>query len=228
VSETVVLLHGFAGTARHWDRVTALLDRERYSPLALDLAPATLADAIEQITAAVSGRFILCGYSMGGRLALHVAACAPARVSRLVLVSTTAGSDEPAERLAADEELAVAIERGTTEDFIGRWRATPLFAEDPDWVKEELANDTRRLSPGMIAALLRAFSAGRLPSLWDRLQTLEMPAVVLAGERDIRYSAIARRLAGSLAQAQLVIVPGAGHRLALEAPDAVARAIAQG
>lgn len=227
MSETVVLLHGFAGTARHWDRVTALLDRERYSPLALDLAPATLPDAIEQVTAAAPGRFILCGYSMGGRLALQVAASAPARVSRLVLVSTTAGSDERAERLAADEELAAAIERGTTEDFIARWRTTPLFAEDPDWVKEEIASDTRRLSPGTIAAMLRAFSPGRLPSLWYGLQALEMPAVVLAGERDARYSEIARRLAGSLPQARLVLVPGAGHRLALEAPGAVARAIAE-
>ena len=37
VPETVVLLHGFAGTGRLWDPVVARLDAERYRPLAPDL-----------------------------------------------------------------------------------------------------------------------------------------------------------------------------------------------
>jgi len=227
VSETVVLLHGFAGTARHWDRVTALLDRERYSPLALNLheaTPLSLSGAIEQVARAAPERFILCGYSMGGRVALHVAASLPRRVSGLVLVSTTAGIDNAAERLAADERLASEIR--DLEQFIGRWRETPLFASDPEWLAEAVAEDTRRLRAEQLAATLCAYSAGRLLPLWDRLATLAMPAVVLAGERDTRYSEIAARLAASLPHARRVIVPGAGHRLALEAPQAVAAAIA--
>jgi len=219
VSETVVLLHGFAGTARHWDRVAALLDRERYSPLALDLR----APAPEEIAAQLPERFILCGYSMGGRVALHVAASVPRRVSALVLLSTTAGVEDPAARLRADEQLASEI--GDVERFIARWRTTPLFAGDPDWVHDEIADDTRRLTAAQIATMLRAYSPGRLPPLWDRLHELTMPAVVLAGERDTRYREIAVRLAGALPNARCEIVPGAGHRLALEAPQAVADAI---
>ena len=52
-----------------------------------------------------------------------------------------------------------------------------------------------------------------------------MPVVVLAGERDAKFVAIAQRLAAGLPDAALTIVPGAGHALALEAPDAVAAAI---
>ncbi len=222
MSETVVLLHGFAGTARHWDRVTAALDRERYSPLALDLGP----DALRFVADAVPNRFILCGYSMGGRVALHVAAAAPERVTRLVLVSASAGIEDRAERLAADERLASETERGTIEQFIARWRTNPLFAGDPEWVHEEIATDTRRLAPAQLAATLRALGPGGLAPLWNRLDALTMPAVVLAGERDTRYVAAAARLAGALPRAECVIVPGAGHRLALEAPEAVARAIA--
>ncbi len=222
MSETVVLLHGFAGTARHWDRVTALLDRERYSPLALDLGP----DALRRVADAAPDRFILCGYSMGGRVALHIAAGAPERVTRLVLVSASAGIDDQTERLAADERLAGEIEQGSIEQFIARWRTNPLFAGDPDWVHEEIAADTRRVAPAQLAATLRALGPGRLAPLWDHLGALTMPAVVLAGERDQRYAAIAAKLAGALPRAQCVIVPGAGHRLALEAPDAVVRAIA--
>ena len=163
---------------------------------------------------------------MGGRLALRAAASAPERVTRLVLLSTTAGVEDAAQRLAADERLAGEIEHATIEEFIASWRTTPLFDADPAWVHEEIAADTRRLTPAEIAANLRALGPGSLPSLWDRLPALTMPSVVLAGERDARYCEIAARLAASLPAAQLRIVPGAGHRLALEAPEAVAEAIA--
>jgi 2-succinyl-6-hydroxy-2,4-cyclohexadiene-1-carboxylate synthase len=194
------MLHGFGGTARHWDRVAALLDRERYSPLALELAdarPMSLAGAVALVAAVHAERFILCGYSMGGRVALHVAAAMPERVSRLVLVSTSAGIEDKAARLArasADEVLAREIERGSIEDFVAMWRATPLFAGDPEWVQDAVAEDERRLSPEQVAATLRVYGAGRVSPLWGDLGGIEMPVVVLAGERDEAYCEVAERL----------------------------------
>ena len=94
--ETVVLLHGFGGTRRTWDGVAALLDAERYRPLALDLPghgeaaaerPLTFERCVSSVLAAAPERFVLCGYSMGGRIALHVALAAPGRVARLLLVA---------------------------------------------------------------------------------------------------------------------------------------------
>src|SRR5580704_9624675 len=97
--DSVVLLHGFGGTHRAWKAVVAALDRERYRPLTLDLPghgeaadaerPITFAGCVAYVLARSPERFALCGYSMGGRIALHVALAAPARVSRLVLVSST-------------------------------------------------------------------------------------------------------------------------------------------
>src|SRR5271156_6484196 len=99
--ESVVLLHGFSGTHRAWDGVIAALDRERYRPLAFDLPghgvaangehPIPFAVCVAHVLARAPERFVLCGYSLGGRVALHVALAAPERVARLVLVSTTAG-----------------------------------------------------------------------------------------------------------------------------------------
>jgi len=226
------MLHGFAGTARHWDGVVALIDRERYSPLALELAdaqPLGLAGAIELIAASAPERFVLCGYSMGGRVALNVALALPERVSRLVLVSASAGIDDPVarrDRLAADERLAGEIEAGTVEDFVTRWRGTPLFAADPDWVHELIAQDTRRLTREQIASTLRAFSPGLLPAVTDRLGELAMPAVVLAGSRDSGYCALGKRLARALPGGDYVGVTGAGHRVTLEAPAAVVSSFA--
>jgi 2-succinyl-6-hydroxy-2,4-cyclohexadiene-1-carboxylate synthase len=230
VPETVVMLHGFGGTARHWDRVVALLDRERYSPLALELSesdPLSLAGAIEMIGDAAPERFMLCGYSMGGRIALHVAAAMPGRVSRLVLLSTSAGTEDATERVArreSDAALARDIERGTINDFVARWSAVPLFAGDPDWVAAEIVEDERRLTTQQLADTLRAFGAGTLESLWDHLAALDMPVAVLAGARDAAYCRIGERLAGMLANGRYEQVAGAGHRLALEAPAAVVAA----
>jgi 2-succinyl-6-hydroxy-2,4-cyclohexadiene-1-carboxylate synthase len=228
-----VLLHGFGGTGRHWDRVVALTDPKRYSPLALELTdadPLTLAGAVDLVARAAPERFVLCGYSMGGRVALHVAAALPARVTRLVLVSTSAGIEQStarAERLAADDALATEIEHGTTEDFIARWRAVPLFDADPDWVHEAIAKDERRLSPSQLAGTLRAYSAGKLAPLWDRLPSLGMPTAVLVGERDTLYRAVGERLVANLPHASFRVVAGAGHRVALEGPSDVVEALGE-
>src|SRR3954449_5988968 len=140
MAETVVLPPGFAGPRHAWDLVAGRLQPERYRPLALDLRghgdardarPIDFAACAADVAAAAPERFILCGYSLGGRVALHVALAHPQRVSRLVLVASTAGIDDPElrdERRAADEKLAADAERGTIEAFAERWMHQPLFA----------------------------------------------------------------------------------------------------
>ena len=106
--ESLVLLHGFSGTGRAWDGVAAALKREGYRSLAPDLPghgaasglqePITFEACVRHVLADAPERFALCGYSLGGRVALHVALSAPERVSRLVLVSSTAGIEDAAER----------------------------------------------------------------------------------------------------------------------------------
>ena len=188
-----VLLHGFAGTARHWDRVVAL-GVDAVAPGLDDADPLTPDGVAALVAASAGGPLTLAGYSMGARLALHAA-------------------------LAAD------IERHDIEWFVERWRALPLFAHDPPWVAEEVAREERRCTPAALAASLRTFGPGAMVPMWGRLCELAMPVAVLAGERDERYVAAARRLAREIPHAHLEIVPGAGHRLALEAPAEVARAL---
>jgi 2-succinyl-6-hydroxy-2,4-cyclohexadiene-1-carboxylate synthase len=235
---TVVLLHGFAGTGRAWDPVIARLDAERYTALAPDLRghgaargarPVSFDAITADVLAAAPERFALCGYSMGGRIALRVALAAPERIERLVLVATTAGIDDAAERAArrdADERLAAFAEEATIEAFADRWMAQPLFAGTPPraaglWREDLLRNGTRGL-----AAVLRGLGTGAMAPLWDRLGELSMPATVLAGADDAKYVALGERLAAALPRAALVIVPRAGHGLPREAPDAVAAAVA--
>jgi 2-succinyl-6-hydroxy-2,4-cyclohexadiene-1-carboxylate synthase len=241
MAETVVLLHGFAGTRHAWDLVADRLDPERYRPLALDLRghgdardlrPITFAACTADVAAAAPERFVLCGYSMGGRVALHVALAHPERVSRLVLVASTAGIEDPAlraERREADERLARETEHGTIEEFAERWSRQPLFAGTPPQAAAFWRADLQRNDPAALAAVLRGLGAGVMEPLWERLSELDgLPVTIIAGERDGRYTATGRRLAAALRGARMLVVPGAGHGLPREAPQAVAAAIATG
>jgi 2-succinyl-6-hydroxy-2,4-cyclohexadiene-1-carboxylate synthase len=238
VPQSVVLLHGFSGTRHAWDGVSALLDRERYRPLALDLPghgqacdgrhPITFAGCVAAVLAAAPQRFALCGYSMGGRVALHVALAAPERLTRLVLVSCNPGiadADARAARREADEQLARELEEAPFERFIERWRAQPLFAEEPPAVGELAREDQRRNRPEAMAAVLRGLGTGSMEPLWDKLGELSMPVTVLTGARDSRYGALAREMLARLPDGVSVTAEG-GHGLPLENPAAVAHAIA--
>ncbi|HTD07287.1 MAG TPA: alpha/beta fold hydrolase [Solirubrobacteraceae bacterium] len=236
--DSVVLLHGFSGTRRAWDGVIALLDAERYRPLALDLPghgdaddarqPITFADCVQTVLALAPERFTLCGYSLGGRVALHIALAAPEHVSRLVLVSCSAGIEDPHERASrreADDQLARDLEREPFEAFIDRWRTQPLFAGEPPSVGELARADQRRNDPEALAAVLRGLGAGAMEPLWGRLGELSMPVTVIAGARDVKYVSLGQRMVERLPAARLLVVEG-GHGLVLENPAAIAHALA--
>ena len=233
----MVLLHGFAGTGRAWDPVVERLDPERYTALALDLRghgarrlvrPIALEPCVDDVLEAAPDRFTLCGYSMGGRIALHVALTAPERVERLVLVATTAGIADPEareQRRISDVRLAAFVETLSIEAFAERWMAQPIFAGTPTAASLLWREDILRNEPRALAEVLRGLGAGALPPVWDRLGELPQPVTVLAGTRDTRYLALAEELVEALPDAQRVVVAGAGHGLPREAPDAVAAAV---
>ncbi len=238
VPETLILLHGFASTGRMWDPVIDRLDGERYRALAPDLRghggaharrPITFADCADDVLGLVGHPSTLVGYSMGGRLALHVALAAPERFKRLVLVATTAGIGDTATRaarVAADEQLAIFLESHDIEAFAERWMAQPLFAGTPQQAQVPWRAGILDNHPTALAASLRGMGSGRMAPLWDRLGELTMPATVIVGERDERFTVFGERLVDGLPDAQLVVIPGAGHGLPREAPAAVADAIA--
>jgi 2-succinyl-6-hydroxy-2,4-cyclohexadiene-1-carboxylate synthase len=237
VTETLVMLHGFSGTRHAWDGVSARLDLQRYRPLALDLpghgeataahAPISFESCVAAVLAASPQRFALCGYSLGGRVALHVALAAPERVSRLVLVSCSPGIEdeiERAERRASDERLAGELESTPFEQFIEKWRTQPLFVDDPPRVGELAREDQRRNDPRALAAVMRAIGTGEMTPLWRRLGELRMPTTFVAGARDAKFRAIGERIVAAVPDAELVVIPG-GHGLPLESPAELAEAI---
>jgi 2-succinyl-6-hydroxy-2,4-cyclohexadiene-1-carboxylate synthase len=231
----LLLLHGFTATGASWDRVRRLLDGGEYAPEAPDLRghggragerPATIEACVEDLRQREP--YALAGYSMGGRVALHLALAQPERVRRLVLVSTTAGlesEEERARRRAGDADLADGLERAGVEAFARSWAAQPLFAEQPPEIAAAAHRDRLRNDAPGLAASLRGMGTGAMTPVWDRLHELTMPAVVVVGERDAKFRAIGERLADALPDAELLVAAGAGHSVHLEAPEAIAQAL---
>ena len=65
--------------------------------------------------------------------------------------------------------------------------------------------------------------AGQQESLWDRLAGLDVPTLLIAGDLDAKYRALASEMACALPNARAVIVPGAGHAVHLEQPQSFAK-----
>ena len=242
----MVLLHGFTGSAESW-RTHVAVFRNKFKTVAVELLGHGASDSpadparfrmdrcVEDLAAVFDhlglARVDLLGYSMGGRVALHMAAAHPERVGTLVLESASPGLarlDERQARAASDEALANSIEQRGLEAFVERWSELPLFASQatlPEVVRAELRAQRLRNNPRGLANCLRGLGAGVAPALWERLKEVRMPTLVMAGALDHKYAAIAQAMAASLATSQLANVPDAGHAAHLEQPEAFDRLV---
>ena len=224
----LVLVHGFTQTRRSWRSLLPRLTSHHHV-IAVD-APAhgrsaghrTDLDDGAALLGDVGGRAAYLGYSMGGRLTLHLALQRPELVERVVLVGATGGLDteeERAQRRAADEALAAGLERDGLGPFLERWLANPLFATlpaDAAAVEDRLENTVEGLADS-----LRRTGTGTQRPLWSELGRLTMPALLVAGARDEKFTALAERLASCWGgPATVSLVPDAGHACHLERPDA--------
>ena len=196
---------------------------------AADAVPVNLEAVIDDLeSSAPSDPFTLGGYSMGGRIALHYALVAPARVRRLVLIGASPGIADAREREArrlADQRLADQAEDLTIEEFAARWARTPVLAGMSNDVLTRVHADRLRNTPFGLARALRGLGAGALPPVWERLGELRVPVTLVAGERDVKFRALAVEMSALIERAQVIVVPGVGHAVHLEAPERVAWAI---
>lgn len=225
--DAVILLHGFTQSGAAWAPVTRALVAGGRRVVTVD-APGhggsgdVTADLWQSaalvVEAAGAGDYV--GYSMGARMALHVALAFPEALRRLVLVSGTAGIDreeDRAARRAGDEEIARRIERDGVAGFLRWWLQRPLFATLPP---EAAALDSRLgASTAGLAASLRLAGTGTQEPLWKRLGEIVAPTLVVAGELDTAYRRHGERLVASIgSNASLEVIPAAGHAVPLEQP----------
>jgi 2-succinyl-6-hydroxy-2,4-cyclohexadiene-1-carboxylate synthase len=205
----VCLVHGFTQSASSWSIVEPALRGGSLAPEALDV-PDDL-DFVQTAAALgdLGGRAAYVGYSMGGRLCLQLALDRPELVERLVLVSASPGIADDADRRArraADERLAVEVERDGVAAFLERWVAQPMFSQLPRAAAQlearVAANTVERMTHQ-----LRALGQGAQPSNWARLHEIAAPTALYAGDADAKYVDIAHRMAPAL-RAEVQVLSG--------------------
>jgi 2-succinyl-6-hydroxy-2,4-cyclohexadiene-1-carboxylate synthase len=176
---------------------------------------------------ATVGDAVYVGYSMGARLSLHAALQHPKRMKALVLISGTAGIDEPELRLQrriSDEALADHIEQVGTEVFITEWLSRPMFSNLKPTQADIL--DRNRNTAASLATSLRLAGTGAQQSLWSSLHSLEMPVLLIAGEEDEAFCSNAARMKELIGEnATVAIVKKSGHSVHLEQLEDCAKII---
>jgi len=241
VRTPLVLLHGFLGCGEDWRTIMrdVLRDRPCFAielpghgaeptPLPADFEACVrwLAEGLETT---VAHRCDLLGYSMGGRLALALAARCPGLVRRVAVIGASAGLGDAAARearRALDEQRAVALERGPFTSWLEAWYGQPLFAPlRASAGYDAMLERRQRGQPASLAAALRVLSVGCQPPLGHRLAMTSVPLLLVAGAEDVKYTASNRRLASRRPGIDALTVPGAGHAPHLEQPDEFRRAL---
>jgi 2-succinyl-6-hydroxy-2,4-cyclohexadiene-1-carboxylate synthase len=224
----IVLVPGFMQPASAWQAVAERLP-ERYPSVLLDHRQHSFEGRLEEI--AEAGRdAVLCGYSLGGRLALHAALRDSQRYAGLVTVGVSAGIEVAAtraERARTDEKLASWMETQAIDAIVDIWERQPLFADQSDLVIDAQRPGRLAQDPRALALILRTAGQGVLEPVWQRLYRLELPVLALAGARDERYSEAARRMARAVPDGRAEIVEHAGHAPQLQQPERVAAVLAE-
>jgi pimeloyl-ACP methyl ester carboxylesterase len=247
VSKTVLLLHGWPGTARDHRLVRERL-REDLTVLAPDLlgfgsafhGPVALEDITAEAHArrlldAIDGDLVVAGYDVGSRVGQAMARMEPGRIAGLVATPAFPAM----QRFAAAPEmaahywyqhfhrlpLATQLLDGRPEDvrtylahIWSTWAGRDLTSDDEF---EALVADYAR--PGALAASIAWYSAN--PSGGSQAP-IDVPSIVLWGDRDplfpAQWSGVTHE---SFANAELRVLEGCGHFIPLEAPDAFAAAV---
>ena len=174
----------------------------------------------------------LLGYSMGARVALDLAVASPEAVSSLILIGGRPGleaAEEREARMQADECLAEELERDGVQGFLQRWQAQPLIASQArigEPYRGEMLLRRQRADGLGWARSLRALGTGAMEPLWGKLGTLTCPVLLVVGEEDQKFLAIAEQMHALMPSSELVVIAGeVGHAAHLEDPVTTGREV---
>ncbi len=236
----IVALHGFSLTG---EQFSPAADHLNHTIVAPDLPghgssrshPAdvdTVTAAIDVLLDGMGKPTPLIGYSQGGRMALLSAIGDHSNVSVLVLISSNPGikdRDERESRIERDHTLADRIRDIGVEAFIDSWTSSGITRLD-HLDKAYRVWDNRIRSENYadgLASALRGYGQGAQPPVWDQLEGLTMPVLLIVGSRDERYTSINDDMADLIPGGELLIIDDAGHNPLADQPDVTYAAISR-
>ncbi len=236
---TVVLLHGYLENLDVWDDVVPLL-WPHARVVAFDLPGHGISEvrgpvhSMEFLAGVVREALVelgvtkctVAGHSMGGYVALALAAGWPEMLDGLVLLSSTPNADSPAKR--EEREREIAIVEGGKKELLARTQPGRGFAPQN---RRRLADRIEDMAEGVmltedegIVALLRGMAERSDRN--DMLTALAVPQLFILGRHDEYITPeVAEAMIARQPQARVVWLDGSGHNGMVEEPRAVAEAI---
>jgi len=233
--DLVVLLHPVGLDRTFWDELPSILSSE-HTVVAVDIAghgnspdaarPGRMADRIDDIVELLhtldAGPAILIGVSFGGMIAQQVALAHPDRVSGLILAgcpgAIPAAARDAIRKRGADAELEGM--QAVLDTTLERWFTPPFMSTD---AVQKVADRLLADKPSNWAA---AWEAVAEHDALERLLSLDIPTLVIAGEKDAATSLDAKRaLAAAIPHSRLAILPGAPHIMQIECAEAFTVAV---
>jgi len=228
----LLFVHGFPLSRGTWSRQVEAF-RSTHRVIAPDLRGLGETEATDGATAMTRfaadlfalvqhldlGPVTLVGHSMGGYIALAFAKAYPQALKGLVLVGTKAGADAP-EAAAARRALVTRVQAEGTSVVVDAMAPKMLAAGNADPIMASAVRGFMNPATpkGVIGALL---GMAERPDMAASAGLIRIRTLVVAGTADaIMPVAEAEALVRAIPEAQLELIPGAGHLLALEAPEA--------
>ena len=161
----------------------------------------------------VSGS-VLVGHSMGGSIAILVAAAAPRLVDRLIVAE---GNLDPGPGTVSGQITAMSEEEFVSHghaDFVQAMRDAGF----PDYAGTVQACDPAALHRSAVSLI-----APRRPTYRDRLARLELPRTFVYGEKNVPNPDVDRLTAYGV---DVRVIPESGHDMLVDNPDGFAEAVA--
>jgi pimeloyl-ACP methyl ester carboxylesterase len=231
----VLMLHGWISARRMWYDVAARLDASRFTLHLLDFRGCGLSDRpleghdlqgyvsdARAALASIDAPVIVAGHSMGGKVAQFLASEGPVNLDKLVLVA----SGTAYERARSERHRRTALEvygrRARIEAFQRAGMRAAIPPESMQRIVEDALLAQREHWIGW-------YDRGRFVDFRDRLPSISVPALCIAGEQDplIPAARARREVAQQIAASLFVALRDAGHNLPVEKPDEVAGALAR-
>lgn len=223
----LVAFHGFLGSSEDFQKFEDLLEiKNIWKPDLFGqdqfLLRQGFDDFVSQAQREIAKRFgfgeshsvsrpHLLGYSLGGRLALHLALHAPDHFDKVVLLSTHPGIFEPSQkkdRQEWEEGWLESLIQDSFEDFWWKWQNQPLFAHD------ELSHSPKfDLDKKTLKSALSSFSNTRHQFTLDDLKKLSKKLIWVSGEKDLKFQSLMEKVRALRPADEFLTVPQAGHRL---------------
>jgi len=226
----IYALHGFLGLPADWDDIKRELGEQLHTPDLFAISHPSnglqsFGHAFNKYVAQEPAiKRILLGYSLGGRLSLHALLDEPELWTGAIIISANTGISYDKEKEARYKNDIRWSQRFLNDEWkalIKDWNSQNAFSgQAPAFHRKE----TNYLREHLAEALVH-WSLAKQNDLQDCIAKLPVPILWIAGEKDIKYVEIARRISAHHSQSSFWIAPGAGHRVPWEATELFAEKI---